>query len=122
MFGAIIGDVVGSRFEFNNIRTTEFQLFDKDSEFTDDTVCTVAFMDWLLNTKQRTPESATEYLHKWVRRYPNAGYGGRFYQWMRSNDPKPYGSFGNGAAMRISSIAWAAKDIIELKKLSDMVT
>lgn len=122
MFGAIIGDVVGSRFEFNNIRTTEFQLFDKDSEFTDDTVCTVAFMDWLLNAKQRTPESATEYLHKWVRRYPNAGYGGRFYQWMRSNDPKPYGSFGNGAAMRISSIAWAAKDLIELKELSDMAT
>ena len=74
MLGAIIGDVVGSRFEFNNIKTTEFQLFDKDSEFTDDTVCTVAFMDWLLNANERTNDSATEYLRTWVRKYPNAGY------------------------------------------------
>lgn len=122
MFGAIIGDVVGSRFEFNNIKTTEFELFDKDSEFSDDTVCTIALMDWLLNADKRTSDSATEYLHTWVRKYPNAGYGVRFYQWMKSCNPQPYESYGNGAAMRISSIAWVAKDLKELKELSDIAT
>lgn len=122
MFGAIIGDVVGSRFEFNNIKTTEFELFDKNSEFTDDTVCTVALMNWLLNADKKTSDSATEYLHTWVKKYPNAGYGVRFYQWMKSCNPQPYGSYGNGAAMRISSIAWAAKDLKELKDLSYIAT
>ena len=122
MLGAIIGDTVGSRFEFNNIKTTEFQFLNQHSRFTDDTVCTVAFMDWLLHAETRSPETATEYLHRWVRKYPDAGYGGRFYNWMLSDNPKPYGSYGNGSAMRISSIAWAARSLEELIELSDMVT
>ena len=122
MFGAIIGDIVGSRFEFDNIKTTEFELFGIGNEFTDDTVCTISFMDWLLNSKERTDQSACEYLHRWTNKYPSAGYGGRFKHWVFSNDPKPYGSFGNGAAMRISSVAWAAKDLEELESLSNMVT
>ena len=82
MFGAIIGDIVGSRFEFDNIKTTEFELFGIGNEFTDDTVCTISFMDWLLNSKERTDQSACEYLHRWTNKYPHAGYGGRFKHWV----------------------------------------
>ena len=122
MLGAIIGDVVGSVYEFNNIRTTEFQFYDHESFFTDDTVCTVALMDWLLHANRKDDKSATEFLHKWTRKYPNAGYGGRFRAWVRSSDPKPYGSYGNGAAMRISPVAWASKNNKQAIELTDIAT
>ena len=122
MIGAIIGDIVGSIYEFDNIRTTDFELFSKRSHYTDDTVCTVALMDWLLHSEVKDDKTATEYLHRWVRRYPYAGYGGRFYKWMKSENPQPYGSYGNGSAMRISPIGYVAKDLEELKYLSDTAT
>ena len=122
MVGALFGDIAGSKYEFNNIRTKQFDLMSKDCYFTDDSVCTIAFMDWLLHSKIRNDKAAIEYLHKWTRRYPNSGYGGRFWYWVNSNNPKPYGSYGNGSAMRISSIAWVAKDLNELKELSDTIT
>ena len=122
MLGAIIGDVVGSVYEFDNIRDKEFELIDNRAFFTDDTVCTVAIMDFLLHAEKRDEETATKYLHDWTNRYPNAGYGGRFWNWVHSDNPKPYNSYGNGSAMRISPVAWVAKSYEELKELVNVVT
>ncbi|MDD7374658.1 MAG: DUF1810 family protein [Bacilli bacterium] len=122
MLGAIIGDIVGSIYEFNNIKTTNFPLISKNSHFTDDTVCTIAFMDWLLHSETRSEKSATYYLRKWCTRYPSAGYGRMFSSWLRSKEPKPYGSYGNGAAMRISPISWVAEDAQERENLSKIAT
>lgn len=104
MLGAIVGDIVGSRFEFNNTRKTDFELFHKGCSFTDDTICTVAIADAILRKC-----SYQESLLRWCRSYPNpmGGYGGRFGQWVNSNNPQPYNSFGNGSAMRVSPVAWA---------------
>ena len=122
MIGAIFGDIAGSKYEFHNIKTKDFSLLTPDCTFTDDSVCTIAFIDWLLNAAERNEETATKYLHKWTRKYPYAGYGGRFRYWVFSDNPKPYNSFGNGSAMRVSAVAWAAKDLDDLKYLSDTVT
>ena len=107
MLGAIIGDIVGSRFEFNNYLDKDFRLFDVGCDFTDDTICTVAIADAVL--------SGTDFqssLLKWCRKYPNpkGSYGGSFANWIRSKHPKPYGSFGNGSAMRVSPIGWIYTD------------
>lgn len=98
MHGAIIGDIVGSRFEFNNLKSKEFEFFHKECSFTDDTICTAAVADIAMRDLDPAPA-----LQEFCQDYPNAGYGGWFFQWIRMNDPKPYGSFGNGAAMRVSS-------------------
>lgn len=99
MLGAIIGDIVGSRFEFNNTNRTDFELFTDECSFTDDTICTVAVADAILRG-----EDFGTVIHEWCRKYPYpmGGYGGRFAQWVHSNDPQPYNSFGNGSAMRAS--------------------
>ena len=102
MYGAIIGDIVGSIYEFNNYRDSDFPFIVENSFFTDDTVCTVAVMDWLLHAEEKNSYSVTKYMLKWTRKYPHAGYGGRFRKWIFSEEQKPYGSYGNGAAMRIS--------------------
>ena len=122
MLGAIIGDVVGSRFEFNNIKSKSFKLVDKDSTFTDDSVLTIAVMDWLLHANVKCNKTAVEYLQKWARKYPHAGYGGMFYQWKDSVNPKPYNSCGNGSAMRISGVGWVSDEMPETKLLSDIIT
>ena len=104
MLGAIIGDIVGSRWEFNPTNDYNFELFSDKNGFTDDTICTVAVADAILRDRE-----FGESIHEWCRRYPHpmGGYGGRFAQWVRSDNPQPYGSYGNGAAMRVSPIAWA---------------
>ena len=122
MIGAIIGDVVGSRFEFNNIKTKDFELVTEDSRFTDDTVLTIAVMDWVCNAKTTTEEEAAYFLQKWAKRYPNAGYGGRFYYWKDERYPKPYNSCGNGSAMRISAVGWLFDNEEELKKACKLIT
>ena len=101
MLGAIIGDIVGSRWEFNPTNDYNFELFSNENGFTDDTVCTVAVADALLKGRDYG-----ESIHEWCRRYPHpmGGYGGRFSQWVRSDNPQPYGSYGNGSAMRVSPI------------------
>ncbi len=103
MLGAIIGDIVGSRFEFHNTNRRDFRLFHPDCSFTDDTICTVAIADAI---QRKIPYK--EALLEWCRKYPNpmGGYGGRFAQWIASSDPQPYNSFGNGSAMRVSPVAW----------------
>ena len=123
MLGAIIGDVVGSRFEFNNIKTKEFDLITNESTFTDDTVLTIAVMDWSLNAEIKNEETITKYFQKWARKYPNSGFGGRFSrEWLWNNNPKPYNSKGNGSGMRISPVAYIANNKDELFNLADIVT
>lgn len=102
MLGAIIGDIVGSRWEFHPTNDYNFELFSYQNEYTDDTICTVAMADALLKNRDYG-----ESLHDWCRRYmkPKGGFGARFRKWVESNEPKPYGSYGNGSAMRVSPIA-----------------
>lgn len=105
MLGAIIGDIVGSPFEFANVTTfRDKPLFSPGCEFTDDTVCTIAVAEALL-----TGEPFGEALRRWCLRYPNpkGGYGGSFNVWLHSDYPVPYNSWGNGAAMRVSPCGWA---------------
>ena len=113
MIGAIIGDVIGSRFEFNNTRDYNFELFTAQNSYTDDTICTLAIADAILSL-----ESFKDKLLEWCRIYPNpmGGYGGSFARWIFSNDHLPYNSFGNGSAMRVSPVAWAFNDLEEVKR------
>lgn len=103
LLGAIAGDVIGSYYEFRPAKIVDFKLFNGDSSyFTDDTVMTVANADWLL-----TGDNLLGVMQNYGNRYINVGYGGMFYQWLREYEPKPYNSFGNGSAMRVSPVGWA---------------
>lgn len=113
MYGAILGDIIGSRFEFDRGgKTKEFELFTEENDFTDDTVMTVAVGEALMNAgKDADVDSikaeVIKSMQDWGHRYPNAGYGGRFFRWLfYDENPKPYGSWGNGSAMRVSSAGW----------------
>lgn len=101
MWGAVIGDIAGSVYEWDRIKTKDFPFFGRDSEYTDDTVCTAAVAGILLDDAP-----ATSSLQEWCRRHPGRGYGGYFVEWIDSPSPEPYGSFGNGAAMRVSPAAF----------------
>ena len=116
MLGAIIGDIVGSRYEFANTHTTDFELFTPYNNFTDDTICTIAVADAILQNK-----SFKDSLLYWCRKYPSpmGAYGGRFGQWVRSADPQPYNSFGNGSAMRVSPCGWLPDLAQVLKEASE---
>ncbi len=119
MLGAIIGDIVGSRYEWNNIKTTEFELFSKECRFTDDSVLTIAVADAIVNKK-----TYTNCLKYWAKKYPEAGYGGSFLAWFSSDSDEPYHSWGNGAAMRVSAIGLAfdtlEKVIAEARKSAEI--
>lgn len=109
MLGAIIGDIVGSRFEFSHFKSRDFNLFDTGCSFTDDSICTAATADWLLQDEHLEEKRYAAILRNWCRRYPHpqGGYGARFEIWIHSDTEKPYGSFGNGSAMRVSPVGWA---------------
>ena len=111
MLGAMIGDIAGSKYEFNNTFDYDFEMFGEGCDFTDDTICTVAVADAILNGR-----SYQESLLDWCRRYPSpkGAYGGRFAGWIRSLDPQPYNSFGNGSAMRVSPVAWLFDDLSQV--------
>jgi len=118
MLGAIYGDIVGSVYEFNNIKTKNFELFCRKSEFTDDSVMTIAIADSLLQLgKERDSDCfkniLIEKMHYYGDKYPYAGYGGRFGLWLREKQTEPYGSYGNGSAMRVSPVAWYANSLEE---------
>lgn len=118
MWGAIIGDIVGSVYEWNRIRTKDFEFFSPKGHFTDDSVCTAAVADILLHD---LPPAAT--LQKWCRRHPGVSYGGWFRQWIWNGSPEPYNSFGNGAAMRVSPAAFLNRDdLAAALAASDRVT
>ena len=108
MLGAIIGDIVGSRFEFGPAPMAGFELFTSDCDYTDDTICTIAIADAIMNHRDYA-----ESLVDWCRRYPTpmGSYGGMFSEWVFADEHKPYGSYGNGSAMRVSSVGWLFNDI-----------
>ena len=118
--GAIAGDMIGSVYEFRPIKKMDFPLFLDYSKFTDDTIMTIANADWLL-----TGDSLLGIMQDYGNRYPHAGYGGMFRSWLREDEPKPYNSFGNGSAMRVSPVGWAfetMEDTLEAAKRSAEVT
>lgn len=117
MLGAVIGDIVGSIYEFNNHRSKDFPLFGAGVTFTDDSVCTVALAHALVSD-----DDPTQTLQSWCLRYPARGYGRRFNKWIRDSDPKPYDSLGNGAAMRVSSAAWLGIDMSQSLAFADKIT
>ncbi len=117
MLGAIAGDIIGSVYEWHNIKTTEFELFSSGCRFTDDTVLTVALADAILSGADYA-EKMKEYFH----RYPNAGYGGRFADWALSHPSFPYNSWGNGAAMRISPVGYAYDTLKETLSKAEFFT
>jgi type I restriction enzyme M protein len=117
MLGAIIGDIVGSRFEFNNHRSKDFDLFAEGCFATDDSIMTLAVGKAILDCREgpdrqivqsRLGASAVRRMQEIGRKHSDCGFGGMFYRWIFSDDPKPYNSFGNGAAMRVSACALIA--------------
>lgn len=118
MIGAIIGDIVGSIYEWNNIKTKEFQLFSPECTFTDDTVMTLAIAEGLMNGG--STEDFIGAMKKFGHMYPNAGYGMRFGSWLFSEDIHPYNSWGNGSAMRVSPVAWAFDTLLEVEKYAEI--
>ena len=124
MYGAILGDIIGSPYEFDRgNKTKDFPLFSEDSEFTDDTVMTVAVAEAFLDMDFAEDDDVTRdrlvyYLRDWARKYPNAGYGLRFLSWLREGGLRPYGSFGNGSAMRVSPVAWLFDDLDMVQRMA----
>ncbi len=104
MLGAIVGDIVGSVYEWNNIKTKDFPLFRDDCFFTDDTVMTCAVAEAIMNGGER--DDFIDAMKKYGKMYPDAGYGGHFSVWLNSDDREPYNSFGNGSAMRVAPCGW----------------
>lgn len=129
MLGAIIGDIVGSRFEWHNLKSKEFELFAENCQPTDDSIMTLAVAEAILNSREqreKLSELAVYCMVHWGNRYPRAGYGGHFRQWLREGKyvdiPEPYYSLGNGAAMRVSPCGFAAASMEEAIALADAVT
>lgn len=126
MLGAIIGDIVGSRFEWHNIKTKEFELFTRECRPTDDSVMTLAIAKAILSCNGEDfsglGEKAVGCMQELGNHYPRAGYGGHFRKWLAQENPQPYNSFGNGAAMRVSPCAYAAGTLDEALQLAKAVT
>ena len=139
MIGAILGDIIGSPYEFDRgDKTKEFPLFSEKSYFTDDTVMTIAVAEAFMEARTTKPEhfeqgwyigaelpsdeeirtKLVESMQKWGHRYPGAGYGLRFCKWLDSKNPQPYNSFGNGSAMRVSSVAWLYNDLETVRRMA----
>ena len=123
MLGAILGDMIGAPYEFDRGgKIKDFPLFTEQSQFTDDTVMTVAVAEALLDTIGKSDDEVRHALissmQRWGRRYPNAGYGNMFAQWLSESEPKPYGSFGNGSAMRVAAAGWLYDDMETTRKMA----
>jgi ADP-ribosylglycohydrolase len=118
MLGAIIGDIVGSVYEWDNIKTKDFPLFGKRNFFTDDTVMTVAVAEALMNGGR--PDDFIDAMKGIGRRYPRSSYGDRFYCWVFDDSREPYNSWGNGSAMRVSPCAWCADTLEEAERLAEV--
>ena len=129
LIGAIAGDTIGSIYEFNNTKRTDFELLQPSMNYTDDSLMTLAVADWLLNRDQADDDAhlLTNTMRYWAYKYPcpMGGYGSRFHRWLLSPSPKPYNSWGNGAAMRVSAVGYAADSIeqaMDLAKRSAEIT
>jgi len=115
ILGAITGDIIGSVYEFNNTKHKHFELFSQKTTFTDDSVLTVATMEALLNS-ETTANLYTKIYQAYGRKYRNRGWGGKFYQWIHTDNPQPYNSWGNGSAMRVSPVGWVCDTIDDVLK------
>lgn len=127
MIGAMIGDIVGSRYEFNNHKSKDFKLFHKDCDITDDSIMTLAIMDAILNCHgdySNLSEETVKSMMYFGKKYPDpmGAYGRLFNKWLKSKDHKPYYSYGNGAAMRVSPCGLISRSFKEAKELSKKVT
>ena len=123
MIGAILGDMIGAPYEFDRSpKTKEFPLFSRGTEFTDDSVMTVAVAEALLDSTGKTDDeiraALVQSMRKWGHKYPNAGYGGNFFFWLRAKKPEPYGSYGNGSAMRVSAAGWMYDTLEETRHMA----
>ncbi len=125
MIGAIVGDIVGSRFEWHNNKSKKFKLFTQECKFTDDTIMTLAIAKALLSCGDYCEDlelCAIKYMQEIGREYPSNLYGGLFRKWLMEDKPRPYGSYGNGSAMRVSACAYVANSLDEVKYLSKAVS
>lgn len=125
VLGAVVGDIVGSVYEFNEIKTKDFPLFSEHCCPTDDSMMTLAVASALVECEKDYSKLAAETIKQmqlWGMKYPKAGYGSMFSDWLCSNNPQPYNSFGNGSAMRVSPVVYFAKSLEEVKELSRIVT
>lgn len=125
MLGAAIGDIVGSIYEWDNIKTKDFTFLTEDCFFTDDTVMTFAILKAILMSNKNLSDlydKTVEYMQYYGRKYPNRGYGGHFDTWIYCDNPKPYNSWGNGAPMRVSAAGFCADSLTEALKIAEIVT
>ncbi len=127
MLGAITGDTVGSRYEFSPVKTTDFQLFGDHTTFTDDTVMTISVAQWLLNDPIHSHKSLEQQMVELAKEEPQRGYGGRFFNWLfmprtinKDGIRRPYNSFGNGSAMRVSSVGWMFDTLEETESVAEI--
>ena len=127
MYGAILGDIIGSPYEFDRGRKTkDFPFFDRGCSFTDDSVMTIAVAEGLMcaielgviDDEKATKDIIIDMIHKWGHRYPNSGYGGRFRHWLAASNREPYNSWGNGSAMRVASAGWLFDDLATTRKVA----
>lgn len=127
MYGAILGDMIGSPYEFDRgNKTKDFPFFDRGASFTDDSVMTLAVAEALgqaidsgvIDDEKKTKDLLIDSMHKWGHRYPHAGYGGRFGSWLRHSKREPYNSWGNGSAMRVSPVGWLFDDLETTRKVA----
>lgn len=118
MLGAIVGDIVGSTREGRNVKTENFELIPRGSRFTDDSMMTLAVAEWLMYDPDHRAETLVMCMQQLGRRYPYAGYGGSFFRWLMSSHPEPYGSYGNGSAMRVSPVGLYAGSLDEALELA----
>lgn len=120
MLGAIAGDIIGSIYEWHNVKTTDFPLLTERSHFTDDTVMTIAVAKWLLEDAGHSGEHLVKCMRELGQKYMHAGYGGRFRKWLQAENPRPYHSYGNGSAMRVSPVALYAGSLEEALRLAEI--
>ncbi len=126
MYGAVLGDIIGSPYEFDmGNKSKDFPLFVRRSEFTDDSVMTIAVAEALMEglsdpDDERTKVRIVSSMQKWGRRYPDAGYGARFIHWLYAIKPEPYGSYGNGSAMRVSSAGWLYDTLEQTEHMAEL--
>ena len=124
MYGAVLGDIIGSPYEFDRSgKTKDFPLFSAASRFTDDSVMTIAVADAFLDVQPEDSDDSirrklTQKMQFWGCRYPDIGYGAGFLRWLASSDPQPYGSWGNGSAMRVSSVGWLFDDMNTVRRMA----
>lgn len=124
MYGAILGDIIGSPYEFRrDCKTKDFTLFDPNCRYTDDTIMTLAVAESLLSigtdaTVENIEKIVTLNMQKWGKRYPNVGYGGQFRFWLKEKNPMPYKSYGNGSAMRVSPAGWLYNSINKTREVA----